>query len=192
MVMDKYAYYVHLQSYNNHEATMATTVTPNAYELYMACQARDIAGVKELLKQGADPNGDFHGMPGDKLLHHYQVQSAGKEILDLLIDAGAELEARDGNDLTPLMRAVLDLNSSALRYFIDKGASLEATYGPRGRTALDMCSTRPEQEKIIKDTFRQRAGAEAKKKADIAARHKTAVTRQEALKNRRPKVIFQP
>lgn len=67
-----------------------------------------MTGNPELLKQalakGADPN-----MPGPQNMTalHMAVLMCSEEAVEMLIQAGAKLEARDKNDLTPLGYAVL-------------------------------------------------------------------------------------
>lgn len=60
--------------------------------------------LKQALEKGADPS-----MPGPQntTALHMAVLMCNEEAVDLLIKAGAKIEARDKNDLTPLGYAVI-------------------------------------------------------------------------------------
>ena len=83
--------------------------------------------VRLLLEEGAIPSStDENGKSG--LYHSIEIQSM--ENTRLLLEAGAELEARDLGDKTPLISAVLSNTSDSLhimRLLIKHGANVNAT-----------------------------------------------------------------
>jgi ankyrin repeat protein len=52
---------------------------------------------------------------------------ASSEILGLLLDAGADIEARDSDSLTPLMMAAVAGNAGLLALLVGNGAAIDAT-----------------------------------------------------------------
>eukprot|EP00903_Cladosiphon_okamuranus_P020544 g18857.t1 len=50
----------------------------------------------------------------------------GKDIVDLLVDVGANIEARDEDSMTPLSRAASDVNIGAVRALVTHGAEINA------------------------------------------------------------------
>lgn len=86
--------------------------TPNTYEpdvggfsgLYWVCLRGHLDGVEWLLSQGAEPNGDNGGqLPGTLLA---AVCSKNPELVQLLIEAGADVNAQDVQKDTPLLKSV--------------------------------------------------------------------------------------
>ena len=92
--------------------------------LYKACEEAQIETVRELLKQGANPN--THNEEENKLapLHI----SKNTEITQLLISYGADLNITDRNGNTPLHLASLyrTFNLEKMTQLLNQGANLNA------------------------------------------------------------------
>lgn len=100
--------------------------------LSFAVNSRENAGmVKQLLEAGVDVN--FAGKAGFTPL----MNTESPEILQILLDAGADLEAQDENGRTALMWAVQPFykNERTVAFLLESGAELE-TRDNAGRTAL--------------------------------------------------------
>tara|TARA_B100000683_G_scaffold114242_1_gene112397 strand:+ start:3435 stop:3869 length:435 start_codon:yes stop_codon:yes gene_type:complete len=61
--------------------------------------------------------------------------AANKETVELLIDKGADINAKDDTGGTPLFWAALEGNEEVAELLIRQGADVNAA-GPKGRTAL--------------------------------------------------------
>ncbi len=94
--------------------------------------------IKELLKNGADINvrDDASGMT--PLL--YAVRSKKSNMIHLLVEMGADLEARDPDGYKPLHYASLKGDGDTCLYLLTKGANPIATTND-GRTALMLAAS---------------------------------------------------
>ncbi len=105
------------------------------YPLVSAIDMSPISMIRDLLDAGADPNYPAQdGFPslisvlsGDRPDKH--------EVLDLLIERGADLQQRGHNDGTPLHYAVVMRDLGAVETLLAHGAD------PAARTRIDDCST---------------------------------------------------
>lgn len=95
--------------------------------------------VRKLLDLGADPN-----LPSPALANVPPLQSAvfGRNLegLKLLIEAGAEVNARQGGGFTALMGAAQNGDDSMVAYLLECGAD-PAAQSDEGKTALDLAGT---------------------------------------------------
>ncbi len=83
----------------------------------------DITGVKQLIDSGTDINKqDGAGFTA----LHFACQENNIELVELLIERGAELEIRDVYGNTPLIRAVSSFrgNGEVIDYLLSKGADM--------------------------------------------------------------------
>ena len=102
-------------------------------QLVLAARDGDAARVRELLAEGVPPNAE-EPQNGHRPLH--QAAEAGHApIVDLLLDAGADLEAQDGAGRTALMRAAAAAAVDAGRRLLEAGAAVN-TLSANGTTAL--------------------------------------------------------
>ena len=170
-----------------------TNTEPQPGALLKAFEKHDIEGVKKLLADGADPNernADFGtalhaAMAYGSIQYEPRTPDSPCEIVKLLVEAGADLEAVDKQGRTALMYASLYFYYS-VDYFIEKGASLNAT-DPEGRTALDLAieGGRTGNAETLARAIEQQARERSAREASTF--HRTATARQEALKQRRLK-----
>jgi ankyrin repeat protein len=56
---------------------------------------------------------------------HFAAHGGLLDVVDYLLERGADLEARTMNQATPLMRAIESSKPEVVQYFIDKGAKLQ-------------------------------------------------------------------
>ena len=92
------------------------------------------------LEQGADvfardANELYANDGGYTVLHHATANGDGS-IIGLLVDAGAELEARNEAGYTPLHQAVSNSNPAAVTALVEAGADIEADAGGMWGTPL--------------------------------------------------------
>ncbi|GFN85204.1 ankyrin homolog [Plakobranchus ocellatus] len=87
--------------------------------------------VETVLSAGADPN--KHNKRGETALH----LASDTEITSLLIQAGANLDARDGSGQTPLLAAALNNKTDVIKVLKKYGADMAAV-DEEGNSALHM------------------------------------------------------
>jgi ankyrin repeat protein len=90
-------------------------------ELIAAVTAGDIAQVQKLLDEKIDVN-YAEPMFGNTPLHQ-AVYKANTKLIELLLKAGATIDARDANGRTPLSAAVMDGRASVVKQLIKSGAN---------------------------------------------------------------------
>lgn len=131
--------------------------------LMFAAREGNEAAVRELIASGADvmartrvgptppfrPNGGTQGkgvekapkrgmraaIPGGKTALHYAARDGHLSTVRLLLDAGAAIDDRDPNDITPLLYAASNDRVDVARLLIARGADVNATDW-YGRSAL--------------------------------------------------------
>lgn len=101
---------------------------------------------QSLLSRRADVN-----LPSTNELHAYPINSAVAsrrlELVDLLLSAGAEINACEGAGYTPLHQAAADGHLVMVRLLIEHGAD-PAARTVEGKTALDLAVEKGEQSVI--------------------------------------------
>ena len=106
-------------------------------ELHRAACRGDFNAVVAAVQERCDVNAPDHG--GWTALHWLvdmgMVEGERERILDALLAAGADLEARDLEGSTPLMVACRAGNPDLVRRLVDAGATVNA-HNLEGRTAL--------------------------------------------------------
>jgi ankyrin repeat protein len=88
-------------------------------ELQLAAQVGHTQDVNEMLVAHADPNAA--NACGTAL--HFAARTGQKEIVEILLRAGAKVDARDANGRTPLNYAILDLHDNVTKVLLDAGAN---------------------------------------------------------------------
>lgn len=101
--------------------------------LLVAAANDDAAQVKQLLKEGADPN--VRNTLGTTPLLEAAFHS-NSEIIKALLDAGADPNAAGADGQTPLMLVARGTNVAAAKMLLDKGASPRVRESQRQQTAL--------------------------------------------------------
>ncbi|CAG9830783.1 unnamed protein product [Diabrotica balteata] len=110
----------------NHEEPGGVTA------LRLAVWANNCPVVKILLENGARVIHSHH-------LVHVGVSNSNLEIIKLLVEAGAMVNSRDDQGLTPLMLACSRKNVAIAKYLLSRGADVNASSHIDGRTALHVC-----------------------------------------------------
>jgi ankyrin repeat protein len=93
--------------------------------------------VEELLLRGADPNAKNPKSRVERALLHEAADKHCADIAQVLLAAGAEIDGRDSQGETPLMRT--NRNASVIQELIKAGADVDAT-DRHGETALSKAS----------------------------------------------------
>ena len=99
--------------------------------------------VAELLRAGADPNNiDDNGGTAlhEAVRRSNNIQADG--VISLLIEAGANLEIKDNNGYTPLMRANEYGNQHVVSHLVEEGAKVNNQTNGSGFTALHLAAER--------------------------------------------------
>jgi ankyrin repeat protein/Tol biopolymer transport system component len=118
--------------------------TGNGQELFKAIRASDRGAVARALALRASVNG--RSMEGDTPLMYAAVYSISA-VAQMLLDAGADPNARDKQGGTALMRAIRDRDM--VRLLLDRGADIHAR-SIHGVTALMVAANRPGGSEVVK------------------------------------------
>lgn len=94
--------------------------------LYVAAASSNPTAVKLLLRNGANPHKSSSG--GNSCLHIAATKPAAAAVLELLLEAGVELEARNDLKQTPLMRAVISGQLGNVEKLVEEGANIRVTH----------------------------------------------------------------
>ena len=109
-----------LQAIIDHGADVNATNEKNWTALMIASAMSNIDAINVLLKAGADPNiADAHG---DTFLHDTVRTNYKKEVLQAIIDNGADVNATNKNNWTALMIASAMSNIDAINVLLKAGA----------------------------------------------------------------------
>ena len=100
-------------------------------QLLRACHKMDVREVRELLKGGADIEESEHG--NTPLL--FTSWFGAIELSKLLIEKGANIEAKDNNGDTPIILASLSGFFDTVELLVERGADMEVK-GKNGHTPL--------------------------------------------------------
>ncbi|MXW72209.1 MAG: ankyrin repeat domain-containing protein [Acidobacteria bacterium] len=109
----------------------AADETP-AGQLVAAATAGDIMRVGALLDEGVPPDAQSRGFPAI----HRAAQANSLAVLELLVAAGADLEALDRSGHTALARAALFGRAGAVSFLLESGADPNAHAEPNNQTPL--------------------------------------------------------
>ncbi len=102
-------------------------------DLLNAAAVGDTRTLRELLKKGVDPNAEWEG----KSPLHLAASKGFKDIVELLISSGANIDADSGYAGTPLQHALKFDHPEVAGLLIEEGANLRIT-NRRGETPLSM------------------------------------------------------
>jgi len=79
-----------------------------------------------IVRGGLPDRGSRAPIPGGMTPLLYAARDGRMDTVRLLLDAGADINARDANDITPLIIAITNNHPDVARLLIDKGADLKA------------------------------------------------------------------
>ena len=105
-----------------------------------------------LLNSGADPEAT-DAKYGSTALHTASF-NGHLEVATVLLDAGANVDARNKNELTPLHYAASNGHVALARLFLERGADPYAR-SREGRTPLEKAEGRPEMLAVLRDALRR-------------------------------------
>ena len=114
------------------------TASPFGSALHVAIIMEDLEAIRLLHEHGADletPNSVSGAHP-----LHLAAQIGMPPVVNLLVDLGADLEARDDLGRTPLIQAAIVGNSAATEILLSAGANADAAETRRGTTALHLAA----------------------------------------------------
>ncbi|MDX1616851.1 MAG: ankyrin repeat domain-containing protein, partial [Candidatus Promineifilaceae bacterium] len=98
-------------------------------QLIAAVNAEDVAEVERLLSEGADPNVEESDAFFSNPILRSAVMDGNVEITRLLIENGADVNARDSNGNSVLRRAITEGHTEIVALLIDAGADPTAVEG---------------------------------------------------------------
>ena len=126
-----------------------------------------------LLAAGADPDDPIH-----RPLH--KATECGHEAtVYVLLDRGADIEAKDRDKLTPLHKAAESGHQAVVHLLLDRGADIEAK-DPYNLTPLHKAA-KSRHEAMVHLLLDRGADIEAKDPYNLTPLHKAAESRQEAM-----------
>jgi ankyrin repeat protein len=131
-----------------------------------------IPKVKGLLDGGTDPNAK--NKKGDTLLHTIRSWFNQGELIQIMVAAGANLEAKNAHGLTVLLRAIENRASRLeVEPIVDAGADISAR-DPLGQTILHYCSLNDRSADTIQWLVKRGADAFCKDYAGNTLFHQVA------------------
>jgi len=110
-------------------APMSTAPVSPRIELIEAAKRDDVAAVQQLVDTASSDVDARDGFGRTAL--HYAARLGHEDVIGILIDADALLEAKDEDGFTPLLRAIQggDANIDAIRLLLDAGADRDVRAG---------------------------------------------------------------
>ena len=95
--------------------------------LVKAAEKDDIPKVRQLLEnKKANKTIDSMGANGNRLLHYASGEWKEPDIVERIIDLGADVNIKNGNKRTPLHVAAENNNFEALKILLENGADIHA------------------------------------------------------------------
>ena len=131
--------------------TPAAQATPAS--LHAVVSKGDFAAASQMIAQGSDIEAKDPGTGASVL--HYAVMRGNPEILQLLLDRGADINSRTRNGTTPLHTAVLYNRYEVAEKLLGKGADVNAQ-SASGATPLALASAA--RNRTIAELLRSRGG----------------------------------
>ncbi len=133
-----------------------TPAQPEAERFYDAIRSGDVAKVRAVLDSGIDVNLVERRGGATPLIHAAAVGSL--ESMRLLLDRGANVNAKTHRGMTALMSAVSDL--ARVRLLVERNADVHAATAT-GRTALELAAMGGSAGPIVRYLLEHRANARA-------------------------------
>ena len=136
-------------------AALTLFANASAGELHDAAKENDVASVEQLLAEGVDVNEQESQL--NKTALDFAAYRGHMEIARLLVQRGANVNAKDKTKVTPLHSAALAGQEAMAEFLISKGANIDARAG-LGDTPLAVACLRGHE--AVADVL-LRAGADA-------------------------------
>ena len=157
------------ENYNTVNFNTAAGRKPSLGELSDAVYAKNFEKARTLLERGADPD--------ERAPMHRQIppliltimQRGPLEMIELLLDHGADINITRNHDFTPLIQAVFDYQGDAARLLVKRGARLDLR-NSFGVTAASLARS-VSQYDIAAMIEQQAAHAAAADKQDLLRTH---------------------
>jgi ankyrin repeat protein len=108
-----------------------------------AAKEGEIERVRELLDRGVDPNSDS-GMPHGMSPLMLAAWKGHLEVVQLLVERGANIDYQDGDNFTPITLAAYERNWQVVDYLARNGANV-VHFDARGVSALDAAKKAKQQ-----------------------------------------------
>jgi cytohesin len=105
-------------------------------EIHEGAKAGDVAKVKRLLATDPDLVNATDAKPWVWTPLHHAADRGDDEMVELLLDRGARIDATDRSDETPLHLAVFSGHRRTAGLLLSRGANVNARYGLDRATAL--------------------------------------------------------
>ena len=118
------------------DPTLANVYSPDGWmPLHLAAHFDHVNAARWLLDAGADAHARSRNDLANQPLHAAAAGQASVEMLTLLLDAGAEVNAREHGGFTPLHQCAENGHLAAIKLLLARGADPQAR-ADDGRTAL--------------------------------------------------------
>ena len=118
------------------DPTLANVYSPDGWPpLHLAAHFNHVTAARWLLDAGADAHARSRNDLANQPLHAAAAGQASVEMLTLLLDAGAEVNAREHGGFTPLHQCAENGHLAAIKLLLARGADPQAR-ADDGRTAL--------------------------------------------------------
>ena len=140
-------------------ALMAAAILPDDRALLDASRRGDVAAVRSLLKEGADPN----SVQGDGLTAlHLAAQTGNLEVVRVLLRAGARVDAQTRIGAhTPLHLASQGAHSDVVKALLSAHADVAAITTTSGVTPLHLAAAAIHGEVVVKELLEAGAPVDA-------------------------------
>ena len=127
-------------------ALLSTPAEEAALSMHLAIVMEDLQAIRLLHEYGADLEAPNRASGAHPL--HVAADIGMPPVVNLLVDLGAELEARDSLGRTPLIQAAIAGNSAVVSVLLAAGADANAAESYHGTTALHLAAFRDRREII--------------------------------------------
>lgn len=117
--------------------------TPSPIAFLQSVLDDDLEKVSQFISNGVDVNSlvpESQPTIGGAGALHLAIMKGSEDMIQLLLDNGADIDIRDANMQTPLHIAVIMSSTSIVNLLINEGANVNATAGNSGATALDLAN----------------------------------------------------
>jgi ankyrin repeat protein/mRNA-degrading endonuclease RelE of RelBE toxin-antitoxin system len=143
-MMSKHEHSAEEKQYTEQEQEKQKILGP---QLLAACVAGKMQQVRRLLKDGADPNSMYAVNEMGSTPLHIATSHDSLEMVKLLVEHGADMEARDHQGNTPFFFACVPKENSIMEYMLDQGANINMRTA-QGGTALGMACYNGDLKKV--------------------------------------------